>query len=281
MKPTVSTKKSSRPWDPWTSDDEFDVDSTDPPESNDWQGESYAGYVEVQIPSDQLSKVTGKDQERIELNYNVKLSAQPDTESAAATRIFIWGMNPESCLAASQDITDHIPGFIDRPRPSSLIPLDPPQSTTLALKIPNEHLGRVLGKKRHNLNRIEQEYHVKVQHFTEDAHSNEFKLIILGFDRQNCMDAIVDILDRLPITLMIHVEPDNFRKIIGHGALRIRQLRIRHGFVDIRVLRENSDQAGYLEIQGPARRCRAVRREVMAIMDAADFRRAQSMNRRV
>ena len=144
------------------------------------------------------------------------------------------------------------------------------ESTTV--DVPAEHIGRVIGRGRRNLDRLEKEFKVKIKipppavddNWRKKSSPAKVTVFIYGDDLEGCRAAGRDILDNLPDALLVPLDAEMIPIIVGRGGETLQSLRSRYDHVRIEM--PSDAHPGELKIQGPAKTCRAVLDDVLALI---------------
>ena len=226
--------------------------------------------AEVQVPTKCLGWIlgkSGKNIRRIERQYRVKVSnSSTEGDHPVNTKLIIWGSNKQDCDDAAKDILDD---------------LSKEDDISTEVQVPAECFGWVVGKGGHNLHRMEKQFRVRITPPPQTTGDRpvDATFVIRGSNQRDCEEAAREILDNLPDTLMIPVDQKHIPLIIFNAERIIQNVQdlSNPGRVLISAPREGCNHPGQLKIQGPAKRCKAVRREVLALIDAAELSQAQPM----
>ena len=91
-------------------------------------------------------------------------------------------------------------------------------------------------------------------------------LMIYGEDLPSCQAAERVLLEELQALVLVPLEREMIPVIVGRGGDTLRSLRTRHGHVSIQMPDDPDNHSGELLIQRKADACRAVRDDVLALI---------------
>ena len=142
------------------------------------------------------------------------------------------------------------------------------------VRVRADQVGRVIGKKRQNLNRVEQRYNVLVDVSESGLQANNSQIspsaqvpVKISGSQQDCYAAGRDITDKLQNTLRVPL-PDWLMPMMTEGKA-FRSLTTKYG-VRIEVSNDcpmmGTSDAGELLIHGMGSNCRAAQDEVLAFI---------------